>query len=67
MSMSMMGSGIYCQEITIEIVCREDGCEDCGQNICNAVWKQDVTTDDWGNIDETVTCAVCKHRYRVRR
>jgi hypothetical protein len=59
---SMMGSGIYSETITREIVCKER-CEDCDleSKTCNAVWEEDFATDDWGNVDQDVLCAQCKH------
>jgi len=44
---SMMGSGIYTETITREIVCNER-CEDCDQEgkKCDAIWEEDVETDD---------------------
>ena len=66
MSGSMMGSGIYCQEVTLEVVCHEDGCDDC-TDICQGRWSADFVTDDWGIVNDKVTCPVCKHTYRFRR
>jgi hypothetical protein len=61
---SMMGSGIYSTTVTSEIVCKER-CEDCDQEgkTCEAVWEEDFETDDWGNVEQTVTCKVCGHSY----
>ena len=65
---TMMGSGIYSQEVTLEIVCAEYGCSDCElDRECKAVWQQDFVTDDWGNIDDKVTCPSCKHTYTFTR
>lgn len=62
----MMGSGIYSQEVTLEIVCREI-CDDCfGGQPCFSVWEEDFVTDDWGNIDQEVTCELCNHKYRIK-
>lgn len=60
----MMGSGIYSETITREIVC-EERCEDCQNEgkICKAVWEEDFETDDWGNVDQQVTCKSCTHEY----
>jgi hypothetical protein len=66
MSMSMMGSGIYSQDVDIEIVCAER-CYDCeDKSPCKAVFKVNLTTDDWGNIDEYIYCEKCDHNYRYR-
>lgn len=60
---SMMGSGIYSQTITREIVCKER-CEECPEDKpCENYWDQDFETDDWGNVDEKVTCKTCGHDY----
>ena len=58
----MMGSGIYSETVTREIVCKErcSDCEDAGQT-CEAVWEQDLETNDWGNVDQDVVCAKCSH------
>lgn len=60
----MMGSGIYSETITREIVC-EERCEDCQNEgkICAAVWEEDFETDDWGNVDQQVMCKSCTHEY----
>lgn len=57
---SMMGSGIYAEEVDREIVCAER-CGDCGDKTCDAVWEAALMTDDWGNIDNDVECAKCGH------
>lgn len=63
---SMMGSGIYSEEITLEVVCRER-CDDCfGGQPCLSVWEETFTTDDWGNIDQEVTCELCNHKYSIK-
>jgi hypothetical protein len=64
---SMMGSGIYSQTITREIVC-EELCNDCEdkKETCTAFWEQDFETDDWGNVEKMVTCDLCKHSYTFR-
>jgi hypothetical protein len=64
---SMMGSGIYSQEVSREIVCREM-CFDCvdQKKECDAVWDEDFPTDDWGNIEETVKCEKCGHSYEFK-
>ena len=61
---SMMGSGIYSEEVTREIVCSEK-CFDCVdiKKECDAVFNVDLSTDDWGNIDETIKCEKCGHSY----
>jgi hypothetical protein len=65
---SMKGSGIYCEERDVEIVCAEkcSACEDAGQT-CDNVWEATVMTDDWGNIDAYVECEKCKHSVNYRR
>lgn len=59
---SMMGSGIYSQTITREIVCKErcSYCEEEGKT-CDAVFDEDFETDDWGNVDQDVQCKTCNH------
>ncbi len=61
---SMMGSGIYSETITREIVCKER-CSDCGDasKVCEAVWEEDFETDDHGNVEQDVTCKSCGHSY----
>lgn len=63
----MMGSGIYSETITREIVC-EERCEDCQEDkkVCKAIWEEDFETDDWGNVDQEVTCKLCNHSYSFR-
>jgi len=67
---SMMGSGIYSEEVTLEVVCAEyNGC-DCETetaNECKGVWQQDFTTDDWGAINNEITCPICKHSFTFTR
>jgi hypothetical protein len=57
---SMMGSGIYSEDVDREIVCAEQcrSCED--DKTCDAVWEETLATDDWGNIDQR--CGVRKVR-----
>ena len=59
---SMRGSGIYSETITREIVCNErcNECEDEGKK-CDAYWNEDFQTDDYGNVDQSVTCKKCAH------
>ena len=59
---SMMGSGIYSTTVTREIVCNErcNDCEDSKQT-CDNYWEQDFETNDWGNIEQDVTCNSCGH------
>jgi hypothetical protein len=61
---SMMGSGIYSEEVTREIVCKER-CMDCDEKgyECPAYWNEDFATDDWGNIEQEVTCKSCGHSF----
>jgi hypothetical protein len=56
MSMSMMGSGIYSTDITLDVQC---GCE--------YEWEQDFRTDDWGNVDEDVKCPNCDLEFNFSR
>lgn len=65
---SMMGSGIYSEEIEVEIVCAEicGSCEDDQKN-CKAVFNASLMTDDWGNIDQQVNCPQCNHSLRYRQ
>jgi hypothetical protein len=67
MSQSMMGSGIYSETVTREIVCEEQ-CWDCIdiKQTCEAVFDVDLETDDWGNIEQEVTCKVCGHDYTYK-
>jgi hypothetical protein len=53
---TMMGSGIYSEEVTLGVECHN---EECGH-----YWDADVATDDWGNIDYAVTCPECLHEFR---
>ena len=64
---SMMGSGVYSESATREIICTER-CEECTKlgKKCDAVWEEDFQTDDWGNIDQTVTCKKCEHEYTYK-
>ena len=64
---SMMGSGIYSETITREMVCAEmcGECIDEGKK-CDAYWNEDFETDDWGNVDQSVTCKKCKHDFTYR-
>jgi hypothetical protein len=61
------GSGIYSTTITREIVC-EEMCGSCEEDktICKAISEVDFETDDWGNVEQDVTCAVCGHTYTYR-
>ena len=67
MSESMMGSGIYSIDVDVEIVCKEHcyECEDAKQ-ACDAIFKVLMMTDDWGNVDEDVTCGKCNHKFNYR-
>ena len=61
-----MGSGIYSEGVTLEIVCKER-CYDCdGGQPCSSVWDEDLVTDDWGNINQEVTCELCNHKYTIK-
>lgn len=46
---SMRGSGIYSVDVTITVTCPE----------CENEWDDDFQTDDWGNVDQDVTCPTC--------
>ena len=61
---SMMGSGIYSEEVTREIVCIER-CFDCidEKKECDAIFDVDFTTNDRGMIDQTIQCEKCGHTY----
>jgi hypothetical protein len=65
---SMMGSGIYSETVTYEVVCDEH-CPDCEEREkkCEAYWEQDFNTNDWGNVDQQVTCKSCGHSYYFSR
>ena len=65
---SMMGSGIYSEEVTLEVVCNER-CGDCTEQgkDCAAYWNEDFSTDDWGNISQEVTCKSCGHSFTFSR
>jgi len=64
---SMKGSGIYSETITREIICKEY-CYECDEEsmTCNASWDEDFETDDWGNVDEKVTCKSCNHSFTFK-
>jgi len=53
---SMMGSGIYSEEVTYEVECE-----------CGNLWEQDFMTDDWGNVEDDVTCAKCNEKFSFSR
>jgi hypothetical protein len=61
------GSGIYSETVTREIVCAEmcGMCED-DKKTCEASWEEDLQTDDWGNIENDVTCDKCNHTFIYR-
>ena len=54
--MSMMGSGIYSDEITYEVECE-----------CGNAWEQDFMTDDWGNVEDDVVCPKCNEKFSFSR
>lgn len=60
---SMMGSGIYSQEVDREIVCAEL-CTECEEQskTCDNYWTENMNTDDWGNIEYSTTCPKCEHK-----
>ena len=43
---SMKGSGIYAEDVTLEVECGE-----CGKS-----WEEDFQTDDWGSVQQEITC-----------
>lgn len=49
---SMMGSGIYSQDISCEVECE-----------CGNVWQQDFMSDDWGNVEDDVICSKCNEKF----
>ena len=51
-----MGSGIYSVEVTYEVECE-----------CGNLWEQDFMTDDWGNVEDDVTCAKCNEKFSFSR
>jgi hypothetical protein len=61
--MSMKGSGIYSTTITREMVCAEMNWDRKG---CTGVWEEDFETDDWGNVEQKVTCPVCKDEFTYK-
>jgi hypothetical protein len=50
------GSGTLGHTVTREMVCAESNIDSKG---CDAVWYEDLETDDWGNIEQTITCIKC--------
>ena len=52
----MMGSGIYSEEVTYEVECE-----------CGNLWEQDFMTDDWGNVEDDVTCVKCNEKFSFSR
>jgi len=30
------------------------------------VWDETFVTDDWGNVDQEVTCELCNHKYSIK-
>ncbi len=43
---SMKGSGIYSEDVTLEVECGE----------CGNTWEEDFQTDDWGDVSQEVKC-----------
>lgn len=62
---SMMGSGIYSQDKTVEVECQCEECDD--QNGCGHAEEYDFSTDDYGNIDSDVICNKCKHTFNYTK
>ena len=48
-----MGSGINSVVRDFWVTCPE----------CNADWEDEFTVDDWGNVDEDVTCYKCDTQF----
>lgn len=57
MSFSMKGSGIYSDDLTLDIDCQE----------CDNTWTETLATDDWGHINAEVQCPVCDHEFTYRQ
>lgn len=53
---SMKGSGIYSEDVTLEVEC-----EGCGKT-----WEEDFSTDDWGNVQSEVKC-VCGNEWTFNK
>lgn len=68
MSFSMMGSGIYSEDVNVEVVCKEYEPYDIDGNRsqCEAVYYLDMATDDYGEIREYFTCEKCGAEYIVK-
>ena len=54
---SMMGSGIYEEEVEMEVTCDH----------CDATYTALVVADDWGNINETLECLECGKDFTFKR
>lgn len=52
---SMMGSGIFTELISLYVTCPS----------CDIDWADDFVTDDWGRVEETVSCFNCGHDFKV--
>jgi hypothetical protein len=62
---SMIGSGIYSTEITIEVEC---ACEECNDGSgCGNAEELDFNTDDRGNVDDDVICKQCNHKFNYQK
>jgi hypothetical protein len=59
---SMIGSGIYSETITREIVCREWAETDA----CDNIFIEDLETDDRGNVEQDVLCVKCGVTFTYR-
>jgi hypothetical protein len=69
---SMRGSGIYSTTVTYEVECKCEECDACPCGDCSAVgchtfWERDFSTDDWGNVEDDVTCPTCKHEFSFNK
>lgn len=58
----MIGSGIYSETITREIVCREWAETD----ECDNIFTEDLETDDRGNVEQDVLCIKCGVTFTYR-
>jgi len=54
---SMMGSGIYSVDVSLDVECYD----------CEHSCEQDFATNDWGNVDTDVECPNCKTKFSFER
>jgi hypothetical protein len=66
---SMKGSGVDSADVTlnIECECAQDGCQTDKSYGCGHTFDADLQTDDWGNIDNDVTCPKCNHEFNFQK